>query len=99
MEKKTEDNVKVDANSKDELRKEAGEKIAAFLAKQLSKKVEEITMDKRVVEDLGADSLDVVEMLMVLEEMFNVSISDEQAVKMKTVGEVVDYVVNNIKVN
>jgi len=66
-------------------------KVAATIAKQLRKKVEDVKMESRVMEDLGADSLDIVEMLMTLEEDYNVVIPDEVAMGFKTVGDVVKY--------
>ena len=65
------------------------EKVANLIAEQLNKPVEEITADKDVVKDLGADSLDIVEMIMTLEEQFGVSVPEEEAVGIKTVGDIV----------
>ena len=64
-------------------------KIKELIAKQLNKPVEEITEEKEVVKDLGADSLDVVEMLMGFEEEFNITVPEEDAVNIKTVGDIV----------
>jgi len=65
------------------------EKVKKLLAEQLNISVDSITEESRVIEDLGADSLDVVEMLMVLEDEFNVTVSDEESVNLKTVGDIV----------
>ncbi len=65
------------------------DKVIELISKQLNKPVEEITVDKDVVKDLGADSLDVVEMLMGLEEEFNITVPEEDAVNIKTVGDIV----------
>ncbi len=65
------------------------EKIKELIAKQLNKPVSEITDEKEVVKDLGADSLDVMEMLMNLEEEFNITVPEEDAVNIKTVGDIV----------
>ncbi len=65
------------------------EKIKEMIAKQLNKPVSDVTDEKDVVKDLGADSLDVVEMLMNLEEEFNISVPESEAVKIKTVGDIV----------
>ncbi len=65
------------------------DKVKELIAKQLNKPVDAITEDKEVVKDLGADSLDVVEMLMSLEEEFNVTVPEEDAVNIKTVGDIV----------
>ena len=65
------------------------DKVKAIIANQLNKPVEEITEEKDVVKDLGADSLDVVEMLMALEEEFSITVSEEDAMGIKTVGDIV----------
>lgn len=65
------------------------DKIKDLIAKQLNKPVDEVTEEKEVVKDLGADSLDVVEMLMSLEEEFNITVPEEDAVNIKTVGDIV----------
>ena len=66
------------------------EKVRDMLAKQLNVPAESIKEDSKIVEDLKADSLDVVEMLMNLEDAQSVSIPDDEAVKIKTVGGVVE---------
>lgn len=65
------------------------DEIRKILADQLSTKVEDITPESRILEDLGADSLDVVELLMILEDQQGIVISDEEAAKIKTVGDIV----------
>jgi acyl carrier protein len=65
------------------------DKIKELLAEQLNIPADKITMESRVIEDLGADSLDVVEMLMALEDNFNVTVSDEESVNLKTIGDIV----------
>ncbi len=65
------------------------DKVIELIASQLDKPVDSITLDKEIVQDLGADSLDVVEMLMSLEEEFNISVPEEDAVNIKTVGDIV----------
>lgn len=65
------------------------DKVKELIAKQLNRPVDEITDDKEVVKDLGADSLDVVEMLMGLEEEFNITVPEEDAVNIKTVGDII----------
>ncbi len=69
--------------------------VKELISKQLNKPVEEITEDKEIVKDLGADSLDVVEMLMSLEEEFNITVPEEDAVNLKTVGDIVKLIENN----
>ena len=65
------------------------ENVKNLISQQLNKPVEEITEDKEIVKDLGADSLDVVEMLMSLEEEFNITVPEEDAVNIKTVGDII----------
>jgi acyl carrier protein len=68
------------------------EKIRDIMAKQLNIEPAKITRDSDLINDLGADSLEVVEMLIKFEEEFGISVSDEQAQAMKTVGDFVKYV-------
>ena len=68
------------------------EKIKAKLAEQLGVAEDKVTMDSKIVEDLGADSLDIVELLMSLEEEYDISISEEEATKIVTVGDFVTMV-------
>lgn len=68
------------------------EKIYGIIAEQLGMDVSEITEDASFVDNLGADSLDLVEMIMAFEEEFNVEISDDAAEKIKTVGDALEYV-------
>ena len=65
------------------------EKVKSILAEQLNVKADKVKPESRIVEDLGADSLDVVEMLMSVEDKFDVSVSDEEAVTLKTVNDIV----------
>ena len=71
------------------------EKIKELLAKQLRIDINTIEDDANIIEDLGADSLDVVEMLMAIEDNLGVIISDDDAVKLKTVRDVADYIEEN----
>lgn len=64
------------------------DKVKKLLSEQLNIAPESITEKSRVIEDLGADSLDVVEMLMVLEDEFNVTVTDEESMQLKTVGDI-----------
>lgn len=68
------------------------DKIKQIIAEQLCISVEKVTDDADITKDLGADSLDVVELLMAFEEEFGVSISDEDASKIKSVNDVVAYI-------
>ena len=71
---------------------EVGQKVKAIIAEQLGVKPEEVTDTASFVDDLGADSLDTVELVMALEEEFGIEIPDEDAEKMTSVGEAVRYV-------
>ena len=68
------------------------EQIKQLLANELRLPVEKITDDSAILEDLGADSLDVVEMLMSLEETFNITVPDEDVLQLKTVRSIAEYV-------
>lgn len=68
------------------------EKIKSIIAEQLGVKAEEVTPQASFIDDLGADSLDTVELIMALEEEFNVEIPDEDAEKMATVGDAIKYI-------
>ena len=68
------------------------EKIKSIIAEQLGVKPEEVTPDASFIDDLGADSLDTVELIMALEEEFSVEIPDEDAEKMATVGDAIKYI-------
>ena len=72
------------------------QKIVELIAEKLCKKAEQITAESRLVEDLGADSLDVVELIMAFEDEFGVSLPDEDIANMKTVGDIVNYI-NKLK--
>ena len=67
------------------------DEVKAIIAEQLGVKIEEVTDNASFVDDLGADSLDTVELVMALEEKFGVEIPDEDAEKMSTVGEAIKY--------
>ncbi len=68
------------------------EKVAEIIAKELDKDVASITMETRLVEDLGADSLDAVEIMFSLEEEYGMEIDDTSAQTIKTVGDLVKYI-------
>ncbi len=72
------------------------EKVAALIAEKFEMPIENISRETNIVDDLGADSLDIVDMLMMLEEQYNLSIPDDVAQEMKTVGDVVDYIEENV---
>ena len=68
------------------------DKVKSIIVEQLGVDEEEVTPDASFVDDLGADSLDVVELVMALEEEFTLEISDEDAEKLTTVKQVIDYI-------
>jgi acyl carrier protein len=68
------------------------DKIKSIIADQLGLDAGEITMESSFVDDLGADSLDIVELIMALEEEFEIEFPDEDAEKVSTVGDVVAYI-------
>ena len=71
------------------------EQIKLIIAEQLSAEPDKITPETSIIDDLGADSLDVVELVMALEEKFGIEIPDEDAEKINTVGDIVSYVEAN----
>ena len=71
------------------------EKIKNIIAYQLGRKISNVTPEARLKEDLNADSLDAIELTMALENEFNISISDEDAEKLLTVGDVVAYIMQH----
>jgi acyl carrier protein len=70
------------------------EKVKEIIAKQLGVNVAEVTPEASFVEDLGADSLDTVELVMAFEETFNIEIPDEDAEKITKVKDAIDYIKN-----
>ena len=68
------------------------ERVKKIIAEQLGVEDEEVTPEASFVEDLGADSLDTVELVMALEEEFSIEIPDEDAEKILTVGKALDYI-------
>lgn len=68
--------------------------VKEIVAEQLNVDESEITMDTLFIDDLDADSLDVVELMMSFEEEFNIEIPEEDAEKISTVGDVVNYIAN-----
>lgn len=68
------------------------EKVKSIIAEQLGVKIEEVKPEASFIDDLGADSLDTVELIMALEEEFSVEIPDEDAEKMKKVDDAIKYV-------
>ena len=71
------------------------ERVKKIIVEQLGVKEEEVKSEASFIEDLGADSLDTVELVMALEEEFDIEIPDEEAEKITTVQSAIDYVQNN----
>jgi acyl carrier protein len=67
------------------------EKVKQIIVDQLGVDADEVTPEAKFIEDLGADSLDTVELVMEFEEEFNIEIPDEDAEKMTTVGQAIEY--------
>lgn len=68
------------------------DKVKAIIIEQLGVEPDEVKMESSFVDDLGADSLDIVELVMALEEEFDLEIPDEDAEKIRTVGEAIKYI-------
>jgi len=73
------------------------DRIIKIIKEQLNVKESEIKLEASFVDDLGADSLDTVELLMAMEEEFGIEIPDEDADKAKTVGDVINYINNTLE--
>ncbi|MCX8131932.1 MAG: acyl carrier protein [Clostridia bacterium] len=71
------------------------EKVKKIIVEQLGVEEDDIAMESSFIDDLGADSLDIVELIMALEEEFDLEIPDSEAEKITTVGDAVDYIKNN----
>lgn len=72
------------------------QKVTEVIVEQLNADEADVSIEASFIDDLGADSLDIVELVMALEETFGVSIPDEEAEGIKTVGDAVDYIVANV---
>ena len=72
-------------------------KVTAIIVDKLGVDESEVTLEARFTNDLGADSLDTVELIMEFEKEFNIAIPDDQAEKIQTVGQAVEYIENNTK--
>lgn len=68
------------------------EKIRSIIADQFEEMEDSISLDTNIVDDLGADSLDAAELIVSIEEEFDLSVSDEDAAKLTTVAKIVEYI-------
>ncbi|MCI8345181.1 MAG: acyl carrier protein [Clostridia bacterium] len=73
------------------------EKVKGIIVEQLGVTETSVTMEASFIDDLGADSLDIVELIMALEEEFDTEIPDSDAEKVVTVGDVVDYIKDHVE--
>jgi len=76
---------------------ELNEQVKNIIVEQLGVDASEVTPDAHFIDDLGADSLDTVELILSFEETFNISISDEDAEKLETVGKALEYLKEHIE--
>ncbi len=75
---------------------EVFDKVKGIIVEQLGVAEASVTMESSFIDDLGADSLDIVELVMALEEEFDIEIPDSDAEKVNTVGDVVEYIKENV---
>jgi acyl carrier protein len=73
------------------------QRVKDIIVEQLNVKADQVTNEAKFIEDLGADSLDIVELIMALEEEFGYEIPDEEAEKLLTVGDVIKYIEDHQK--
>ena len=73
------------------------QRVREIVAEQLERDVNEVTTAASLIDDLGADSLDIVELVMKMEEEFGIEIPDEEAEKIKTVNDVIQYITTHKK--
>lgn len=78
-------------------KEEVYQKVKSVIVEQLGVSEDEVTLEASFTDDLGADSLDTVELVMALEDEFDTEIADEDAEKLTTVGKTVDYILNHLK--
>jgi acyl carrier protein len=71
-------------------------RIRTLVAEQLGVDIEEVTPGASILDDLGADSLDVVELVMSLEDVFDIKVSDDEFEDMRTIGDIQQYVIGQV---
>ncbi len=72
------------------------ETVQSILVDQLGVDADQVTMDSNFIDDLNADSLDIVELVMAMEQEFGISIPDEEAERIKSVGDAVNFIKDNV---
>jgi acyl carrier protein len=88
--------VRIDPRHKEGFPMGVQERVKSIIVEQLGVDEEEVTLEASFTDDLGADSLDIVELVMAFEEEFGIEIPDEEAEKISNVKEAVDYIQNNV---
>ena len=83
-------------NLEDNLMSNIEERVKAIVVEQLNVSADEVTPEAGFIDDLGADSLDIVELVMALEEEYDVEISDDAAEKIRTVGDAITYIKQHV---
>ena len=78
------------------MEKSVEQRVIEIIVEQLKVSPEEVTLEASFIEDLGADSLDLVELIMAMEEEFGLEISDEDAEKIQTVQDAVNYITEHV---
>lgn len=78
---------------------EINAKVIDIIADKLAVATEKVSMEANLATDLGADSLDIVELILEFERVFEISIPENEAEKIKTVGQIFDYLKNNLPAN
>ena len=77
---------------------ETKDKIIDLVCDKLGVEKKDVTLESNIVDDLGADSLDIVEIVMAIEDAFNISVNDSEAEKIKTVGDLIENVKEKCKI-
>ena len=90
-------NIVICTNQKKYIMSEVAEKVKSIIVDKLGVEESEVTPEASFTNDLGADSLDTVELIMEFEKEFNIAIPDEQAEKIVSVGDAISYIENNSK--